>query len=225
MPAIAEEIDAALEEGVRLDELTLPERLDGDQLHCTRMVLGDLDASGRRKPIADPSKRFTVACDQLILALGQEPDRSIVGEANVWFAGDFATNEGTVAAAIRSGRNAADAIMGRELAPARETRAVPEDLHLNLFEHTPRNRGLALPAELRHHNFLEVHAGLADASIEAKRCFSCGVCNTCDRCRDHCPDGILKRVGDDYTFDYDYCKGCGVCASECPRGVVVMAEI
>ncbi len=242
MPAIDEEINAALEEGVILDELALPERIDGSHLNCVRVILGDPDESGRRAPIADPSTRFAVDCDQLILALGQEPDRSIAGNTNVYFGGDFSTNEGTVAAAITSGRKAAEQIRARLSAlPASGERAEGRvsgtgtaiataiatigDLHLNLFRHAPRQRGPALPPEDRRHNFLEVHTGLADASLEAQRCFSCGVCNTCDRCRDHCPDGILTRVGDDYRFDYDYCKGCGICASECPRGVVVMAEI
>ncbi|HUP62384.1 MAG TPA: FAD-dependent oxidoreductase [Thermoanaerobaculia bacterium] len=234
MPAIEEEIAAALDEGVLLDELALPERLDGDQLHCIRMLLGDPDETGRRRPIPDPSLRFTVDCDHLILALGQEPDRSIAGQAKVLFGGDFATNEGTVAAAIASGRKAAETILRRADVPSaheggRDVRppqiATMDDLHLNLFEHAPQNRGRVLPPELRQHNFLEVHTGLDDAALEARRCLSCGVCNTCDRCRDHCPDGILTRAGDEYRFDYDYCKGCGVCASECPRGVVVMTEI
>ena len=225
MPAIEEEIAAALDEGVILDELTLPMRHEGDRLQCVRMVLGDVDETGRRRPIADPSTRFTIACDRLILALGQEADRSIVGDANVFFIGDFATNAGTVAAAIASGRKAAETIAGVIEPTSTTTIATVDDLHLNLFTHAPRQRGRALPPELRQHNYLEVHAGLDDASIEAGRCFSCGVCNTCDRCRDHCPDGILTRAGDDYRIDYDYCKGCGVCATECPRGVVVMAEI
>ena len=241
MPAIAEEIGAALEEGVVLDELALPERVEGNRLHCVRMVLGDPDESGRRRPIADPSTRFTIDCDQLVLAVGQEADRSIAGHAKVLFGGDFATNDGTVAAAIASGRKAAEEIGARlckesplirpagTFSPHEGQRATPvatiDDLHLNLFEHEPRHREAALLPEFRQHNFLEVHAGLDDASLEAQRCFSCGVCNTCDRCLHYCPDGILMRVGDDYRFDYDYCKGCGGCASECPRGVVVMAEI
>jgi Pyruvate/2-oxoacid:ferredoxin oxidoreductase delta subunit len=78
---------------------------------------------------------------------------------------------------------------------------------------------------------MEVHVGLLDepdhhaAALEAQRCFSCGVCNTCDRCVDHCPEGILMRDGSGYRFNYDYCKGCGICATECPRGVVIMSEL
>ena len=104
-------------------------------------------------------------------------------------------------------------------------RATAADLHLNLFTRSPRNRARTLDAAERVATFAEVHAEIRDARGEAGRCLSCGVCNTCDRCRDHCPDGNLKRAGDDYFFNYDYCKGCGVCASECPRGVVVMTDV
>ena len=212
MPAIAEEIDAALEEGVVLDELALPQRIVGDGLQCVRMILMEPDASGRRTPVIDPSAPFTVPSDQVILALGQEADRSIVAgidPTRVWFGGDFDTNEGTVAAAIGSGRRAAERIheaLTRSPVTTRPERGVAttNDLHLRLFAHAPRQ---------------------SDPSREAQRCFSCGVCNSCDRCRDHCPEGILTRTGGDIRFDYDYCKGCGVCASECPRGAVVMAEI
>ncbi len=38
----------------------------------------------------------------------------------------------------------------------------------------------------------------------------------------YCPDGVLRRDGNDLVFDYDYCKGCGVCASECSRAVIYM---
>jgi len=83
----------------------------------------------------------------------------------------------------------------------------------------------------RRRTFAEVRMGLIDdpanrtAIEEANRCFSCGVCNTCDRCKDYCPEGILLRDGDAYKFDYSYCKGCGICSSQCPRGVIYMSEL
>jgi Pyruvate/2-oxoacid:ferredoxin oxidoreductase delta subunit len=33
---------------------------------------------------------------------------------------------------------------------------------------------------------------------------------------------VLKRIGKEIVFDYDYCKGCGVCVSECSRAVIYM---
>jgi Pyruvate/2-oxoacid:ferredoxin oxidoreductase delta subunit len=66
-----------------------------------------------------------------------------------------------------------------------------------------------------------VRQGL-DGVEEARRCLSCGVCNSCDRCVTYCPDGVLRRVEGELVFDYDYCKGCGVCVSECSRAVIYM---
>ena len=62
-------------------------------------------------------------------------------------------------------------------------------------------------------------------SAEAKRCLSCGGCNECDRCVTYCPEGVLKRVGHEWKFDYSFCKGCAVCAAECPRNVIFMSHL
>jgi 2-oxoacid:acceptor oxidoreductase gamma subunit (pyruvate/2-ketoisovalerate family) len=255
MPAIDEEIVAALEEGVTLDELVLPLRgtrdADGNLLLvCNRMILGAPDASGRRSPVLDdgPEAQFALPVDRVILALGQSADLSILQEgsevhengrllgvsgAPVFLGGDFGRNEGTVAAAIGSGRRAAREIhrllSGEDLLLRAEPPVAKlEDVRPGMFPHAAKKRGGAIAIELRSDTFAEVHTGLESAmaaSAEADRCFSCGVCNQCDRCVQHCPEGTLHRRCDDYTFDLDYCKGCGVCASQCPRGVVVMSEL
>ncbi|MEJ2542044.1 MAG: 2-oxoacid:acceptor oxidoreductase family protein [Gemmatimonadota bacterium] len=87
MPAIAEEIEEALEEGVVFDELVQPLALhpeaqaDGDSgrhgLECVRMALGEPDASGRRRPVTKAGSEFTLSCTRVILALGQSPDLSV----------------------------------------------------------------------------------------------------------------------------------------------------
>ena len=97
-------------------------------------------------------------------------------------------------------------------------------MKLHLFERQPSLKGVELAAHSRITTFDEVHAGLDDTN-EAKRCLSCGVCNECDRCVTYCPEGVLKRVGSDYVFDYSFCKGCSVCASECPRNVIFMSQL
>jgi Pyruvate/2-oxoacid:ferredoxin oxidoreductase delta subunit len=100
-----------------------------------------------------------------------------------------------------------------------------------VFKHVPCEPVAHIPPDRRLTSFTEVRQGLVDtpdheaAVAEANRCFSCGVCNFCDRCVEHCPEGILARDGDGYRFDYDYCKGCGLCATQCPRGVNFMAEL
>jgi Pyruvate/2-oxoacid:ferredoxin oxidoreductase delta subunit len=61
------------------------------------------------------------------------------------------------------------------------------------------------------------------ASVEAGRCFNCGICNDCDNCRLFCPETAVS-VEDARRIDMDYCKGCGICVMECPRGVMTLEE-
>lgn len=247
MPAISEEIEAALAEGIQLDELVAPERLDERTLTCTRMTLGEPDESGRRRPVPMEGEDARVAfeCDRVILALGQSADLSIMESASdaddtllapVFVGGDFGRNEGTVAAAIGSGRFAAFSIhnelTGEDRFPAEGPPVATADvIRPRLFTNEPQQHSAELPLEIRTRTFAEVHTGLSDsggrtaAVLEAQRCFSCGVCNECNRCIDYCPEGILKRDGNGYRFDYEYCKGCGLCAAECPRGVITLEQI
>jgi formate dehydrogenase beta subunit len=106
--------------------------------------------------------------------------------------------------------------------PAPDDSVVRADhMRLQHFEpHRPQRENV-LPFAQRKASFSEVRQGL-DSFEEAKRCLSCGVCNSCDRCVTYCPDGVLRRDGKDLVFDYEYCKGCGVCVSECSRAVIYM---
>ena len=131
MPAIREEIDETVEEGVCIELLTQPIALqavpsDGVRRHyrltCRRMELGEPDESGRRTPVEIPGSDFELACHRVILALGQSPDVSIFPEGTevreghhllglletpLFAIGDLTTRDGTVAGAIGSGRRSA----------------------------------------------------------------------------------------------------------------------
>lgn len=134
MPAIAEEVQEAEEEGILFHFLTAPVEVltqDGRVrgLRCIRMRLGEPDASGRRRPEPIPGSEFTLEVDTVIPALGQEADLSALPEdirqergaiviaptgattrPGVYAGGDVATGFGTVTAAIGSGKRAAIAI-------------------------------------------------------------------------------------------------------------------
>ena len=264
MPAIGEEIDEALEEGVAIELLTQPVALHEDssdgmlrhyRLACRRMELGEPDESGRRAPVVIPDSDFELACNRVILALGQSPDTSVFPEGTevregsqllglletpVFAIGDLATREGTLAGAIGSGRRSAMQIhhmLSKE--PVRVTRHAGQPgnldfwsddviradaMKLHLFERQPIAGGDTLDMSGRRSTFDEVHLGLDNAG-EAARCLSCGVCNECDLCSTFCPEGVLKRVGHNFEFDYAYCKGCGVCMAECPRNVIFMSHL
>ncbi|MBN1952212.1 MAG: FAD-dependent oxidoreductase [Bacteroidales bacterium] len=75
MPAWAEEIDAATDEGIRLRTLTNPKEIlaTGGKvsgMNCTTMKLGSFDSSGRRRPV-ESDEQFTIEADQVIVATGQ----------------------------------------------------------------------------------------------------------------------------------------------------------
>jgi len=253
MPAIREEIEEALEEGVCLTELLAPLSLKGGSLLCQRMKLGEPDASGRRRPVpAEGAQGRTVMpCDRLILATGQSADLSIFPEgteikengqllglagAPIFSGGDLQTNEGTVAGAIGSGRKAAwhihRLLAGEDLFPAAEAETVSlESMRFSAFNRVPPREARLRNPEERLLDFNEVRLGLeerpgdAEALEESRRCFSCGSCTHCDICRANCPEAVLARRGDEYSFNYDYCKGCGLCQFECPRGVILMEQL
>jgi 2-oxoacid:acceptor oxidoreductase gamma subunit (pyruvate/2-ketoisovalerate family) len=249
MPAIAEEVDEALDEGIDIEFLSAPVRIErrhGEMsLVCQRMRLGPPDDSGRRRPVAAGGADQDHRCDRVILALGQKPDLSLLpagaglseqgqlctnGGAGVYAAGDLLTNEGTVTAAIGCGRDMALRLHERfsgespvRNRPAKESVVRADRIRLQHFERAPAQAGMALPLADRGRSFAEVRHGL-DGPGEALRCLSCGVCNACDRCVTYCPDGVLRREGDRIVFDYDYCKGCGICVTECSRAVIYMRE-
>jgi len=247
MPAIPEEVDDAIDEGIAIDFLCSPLRISRSGgkwlLACERMALAEPDESGRPRPVAIADSAFELPCDRVILALGQAADLSLLpdatglsgsgpligeGRAPVYPAGDLLTNEGTVTAAIGCGRDMAlrlhEQFSGERLyrEPPPEDSVVRADhMRLRHFASHQPHRENVLPFAARRNSFDEVRKGL-DGIEEAHRCLSCGVCNLCDRCVTYCPDGVLQRKGDTLVFDYDYCKGCGVCASECSRAVIYM---
>ncbi len=86
MPAYAEEIEEALQEGVSIEALTAPEEIVSVKgkvtgVKCLHMHLGEFDRSGRRRPEADKDESFIVAADQVIMAVGQTLDGSVFGDA------------------------------------------------------------------------------------------------------------------------------------------------
>jgi len=139
MPAAEEEIIAAEEEGIKIDLLVAPlkiEEKDGkvSGITCERMKLGDFDRSGRKRPVAIPGSQFTLSVDAVIASIGQVPDMTFVPKdsgvsVNKWSTfdlaagsksqttnpkfftgGDALTGPDTVIGAIAAGHQAADDI-------------------------------------------------------------------------------------------------------------------
>lgn len=80
LPARAEEVHHAKEEGIIFDLLTNPTEILEDEkgwvrgMTCIRIELGEPDASGRRRPVEVPGSEFTLELDTVIMALGTSPN-------------------------------------------------------------------------------------------------------------------------------------------------------
>ncbi|KPK64276.1 hydrogenase [candidate division WOR_3 bacterium SM23_42] len=120
MPAYAEEIEAALEEGINIQFLTAPTEIvmkDGRVagVKCTRMELGAVDQSGRRRPIPIKGSESVFELDTLISAISEQPDISFLKkdhnfEITGW--NTFVVNEETLATNIPGVFAGGDAIRG-----------------------------------------------------------------------------------------------------------------
>jgi len=138
MPARAEEIEHAEEEGVEFLLLTNPTKIIGNEkneviaIECKKMELGEPDSSGRRRPIPIPNSEFTLEVQNVIMAIGQSPnpiiqsttpglqtakngtvmadDSQKTNREGVFAGGDLTRGGATVILAMRDGKVAAKAI-------------------------------------------------------------------------------------------------------------------
>lgn len=138
LPARAEEVHHAKEEGIQFAMLTNPVEVLGDEkgwvkaVKCIRMELGEPDESGRRSPVEVPGSEFEIETDTVIMSLGTSPNPLIakttkgletnrrgclVADENgattrpgVFAGGDAVTGAATVILAMGAGRKAAAAI-------------------------------------------------------------------------------------------------------------------
>ncbi|HXP33046.1 MAG TPA: NAD(P)-binding protein [Acidimicrobiales bacterium] len=246
MPANLEEVQDAVDEGVRLKWLSTIVGTDGDVLTIERM---ELDDDGFPQPTGEIEE---LRADSVVLALGQEADLSLLGgipevtvadgvvpvgadmmtgRPGIFAGGDIVAGARTLTDAIGHGKRAARAMdtwmAGRSLErPARHELATLEHLNTWYYADAPHAVRPRLDAARRTSTFDEVVGGLDESTalFEARRCMSCGNCFQCDNCFGVCPDNAVMKVDEahGYRFNYDFCKGCGLCVQECPCGAIEM---
>ena len=138
LPARAEEVEHAKEEGIVFKFLTNPTAiLEGENgsvagMTCVEMELGEPDASGRRRPVEKAGSEFTLDCDCVIMAIGTSPnpliknttkgletqkwggiiadEHGLTSREGVYAGGDAVTGAATVILAMGAGKTAAEAI-------------------------------------------------------------------------------------------------------------------
>lgn len=130
MPADAEELELAIEDGVQFRELLSPVKVEDGKLFCKVCKLGEPDKSGRREPV-ETDEIVTIPASTVIAAVGEKVDselykalgielnekgKPVVDAANrasngIYLAGDGLNGPATVVEGIRDARTAADAII------------------------------------------------------------------------------------------------------------------
>ncbi len=139
LPARAEEVEHAKEEGIVFHLLNNPTKILGDDkgnvtgMECIRMELGEPDASGRRRPVEIAGSEFTLDVDCVIMSIGTSPNpliksttegldtqkwggiiveesTGLTSRQGVYAGGDAVTGAATVILAMGAGKTAAHAI-------------------------------------------------------------------------------------------------------------------
>ena len=122
MPCLMSEVEAAEAEGVRLETLAAPVRLENSGngkllLTCTRMELGAPDESGRARPVPIPGSEFSLAATCVIAAIGQTVEAGSLGDASLRLSRrGIAINPGTLATNLDGVFAGGDAVTGADLA-------------------------------------------------------------------------------------------------------------
>ncbi|MFH0865327.1 MAG: putative selenate reductase subunit YgfK [Bacteroidota bacterium] len=206
MPAGADEIKALFEEGIELQELVAPEKInsvDGKiiSLMCSRMQLENDPDGGRPRPVKIPNSEFEISVDTLIPAIGQDVDIDFADTKllqpnpetletkieNVFIGGDAQRGAATVIKAVADGRMAAAQIMAKSGISFRfEPEASDKKLEYRdyIIQKSKRIKG-EFPEEIPRNNrknFDMVIKPLSkeQAMKEASRCLLCNdVCSVC----------------------------------------------
>jgi formate dehydrogenase major subunit len=123
MPCLMEEVEGAEREGVAIELLVAPLRLEragngqARRLVCQRMELGEPDGSGRRRPVPIPGSELEVSCDTVIAAVGQEVDREQAESEDLALTGrGIAADPRTLATNLPGVFAGGDAVLGADLA-------------------------------------------------------------------------------------------------------------
>lgn len=220
MPADAEELEMAVQDGVEFAELLSPVKLSGGELICKKMRLGDVDESGRRG-VVETDELVKVPADTVIAAVGEKVPAAFY-EANgiavdqkgrpqvnqetletnipgVYAAGDGLYGPATVVEAIRDGSQAARAILEQQ-----------EQEQEQLFSLSDEET-----IYWRKGNLMEENPEYTDM-----RCLSCN--SYCENCVEVCPNRanislVVPGMERHQIIHVDYmCNECGNCRSFCP---------
>ena len=217
-----------------------PERFENGELTVRVMELGEVDASGRRRPVPTDTTE-TLKVDSVVYAIGDDPDARLLeglgftvgprgkvatregGETeseNVFLIGDSRTGTSTIVQCIAEGRRASDAICVKEEAAWERAEALPfmDPDERNKQIRVKRGEITAKP------NARTDYVPEVFGRTELSRCLECDY--VCNKCVDVCPNraNLAIPVSGEVLFSnpYEivhvdaYCNECGNCGDFCP---------
>ncbi|MCS7281199.1 MAG: FAD binding domain-containing protein [Desulfobacterota bacterium] len=203
LPALSEEVEAAKEEGIRFEFLTLPiavQKKEGKiSLTCVKMELKEKDETGRPKPVPIEGSEFTLEFDAVIKAIGEIPSVDFVPEEfldekrmikaeritghvarNLFAGGDCVLGPATVVEAVAMGRRVAFAIDKMLSGERKDVREIRTDF---LFDRVnvpgfKASKRIKVPRLEIHERNLEREdigeTSIEDLKYEVTRCINCG---------------------------------------------------
>jgi len=212
MPADVEEVKALIEEGIKIIELTAPEKIISEKgkiraLLCSKMKLGEADASGRAKPVKIANSEFELPADTIISALGQDVIIDFIEPTllkadsethetkipNVYIGGDAMRGAATIVKAVGDGRKVAAQIMKKagvdfNFEPDKESRGLEYKDYIVRKSRRIKGENISETELNNRKNFDLVTFPLTkeQAINEARRCLLCD--DVCSICVTVCPN-------------------------------------
>lgn len=223
MPADEEELYLALDDGVTFRELLSPLKFNNHLLTCEKMILGEPDSSGRRRPLGT-GETVDLKVDTLITAIGEKIDAHWFSNSglaltdknkvdinpvsletslsNTYVAGDALRGPGTIVEAIADATKITYSILSKEN-----------------IEHTGFEN-LSYDGEVKRAKSKKGLLKLPTSNNDGHRCLECST--VCESCVDVCPNRANVTV---HIPDHDMsqiihldnmCNECGNCDTFCP---------
>ena len=226
MPADREEYEMALSDGVKFLFLANPSDVTDGIMNVKKMVLGEKDASGRRKPV-ESGETFSLDCSYMISAIGEKADQNVLDaigvgeEGKVYIIGDTKTGPSTVVRCIASAQSAVDDAIdkvyedilsqdddekecdceGECTCSSQEEEVIEEDEDIDEIR-SEEDDFFASIREKKSSVLLSASKSSKDfLKTEAKRCLECSY--YCNKCTEVCPNraNVMLDMRDTGLFD------------------------
>jgi putative selenate reductase len=230
MPADPEEYKMVLDDGIKFYFLSNPKEIAGGKLICTKMALGEPDASGRRRPV-ETDETFILDCDALVTAIGEHadsealtwyglpvngkgwpmvnPDTNETPVENVYAIGDVQSGPSTVVRCIASARKAVEASIDKVFDEIKDSEEVKDEPEVE-EEYTE---------EPEDESYLEAEERFFK-DVQERKTHLCTDCKSCSECK-----SVEEFARQEAKRCMDCTYYCNKCVDVCPNRANVAIDM